>query len=97
PFSRLFEVKIISKDLNEVNHLSNELFQLLKPSFPGKLLGPEFPLVSKIKNQYHKAILIKAPKTQNQAIRQTLFDCLNTLQNNYKNWRYRVSINVDPY
>ncbi len=97
PFSRLFEIKVISKDLNEVNHLSNELFQLLKPSFPGKLLGPEFPLVAKIKNQYHKAILIKAPKTHNQAIRQTLFDCLNTLQNNYKNWKYRVSINVDPY
>lgn len=96
PFSRLFEIKIISKDLNEVNHLSNELFHLLKPHFPGKILGPEFPMVAKIKNQFHKAILLKAPKTNSNAVRQLIFETLNTLQSNYKNWRYRVSINVDP-
>jgi primosomal protein N' (replication factor Y) len=96
PFSRLFEIKIISKDLNEVNHLSNELFQLLKPHFPGKLLGPEFPMVAKIKNQFHKAILLKAPKINSNTIRQVILDSLNILQSNYKNWRYRVSINVDP-
>jgi len=96
PFTRLFEIKIISKDVNEVNHLSNELFQLLKPHFPGKLLGPEFPLVAKIKNQFHKAILVKAPRTNANEVRQVIFETLNTLQSNYKNWRYRVSINVDP-
>jgi primosomal protein N' (replication factor Y) len=38
PFTRLFELNIISKDVNEVNHLSNELFQLLKPTFNENLL-----------------------------------------------------------
>lgn len=97
PFSRLFEINIISKDVNEVNHLSNELFQLLKPTFNENLLGPEFPLISRIKNQYYKRILIKTSKTETAAsIRQTIFTALNDLQNNFKNWRYRVSIDVDP-
>lgn len=97
PFSRLFELTLISKDVNEVNHLANELFQLLKPAFGEQLLGPEFPMISKIKNQYHKHILIKTPKTQAAGnIREIIFTALNTLQNNYKNWRYRVSIDVDP-
>lgn len=97
PFSRLFELTIISKDVNEVNHLSNELFQLLKPAFGDQLLGPEFPMISKIKNQFHKHILIKTPKTLAAGnIRELIFTALNTLQNNYKNWRYRVSIDVDP-
>jgi primosomal protein N' (replication factor Y) len=97
PFSRLFELTLISKDVNEVNHLSNELFQLLKPAFGDQLLGPEFPMISKIKNQFHKHILIKTPKTQAAGnIRELIFTALNTLQNNYKNWRYRVSIDVDP-
>ena len=97
PFTRLFELNIISKDLNEVNHLSNELFQLLKPTFNENLLGPEFPLISRIKNQYYKRILIKTSKKDTALIiRQTIYTALNDLQNNYKNWRYRVSIDVDP-
>ncbi|PBQ32588.1 primosomal protein N' [Sphingobacteriaceae bacterium] len=97
PYTRLFEVTLISKDVNEVNHLSNELFALLRPAFGDQLLGPEFPLISKIKNQYHKHILIKTSRQQAAiSIRQTIYNALNDLQNNYKNWRYRVSIDVDP-
>jgi primosomal protein N' (replication factor Y) len=97
PFSRLFEITLISKDVNEVNHLSMELFKLLKPHFGDQLLGPEFPLISRIKNQYHKHILIKTAKQQGATIlRQLLFTALNELQNAHKNWRYRVSIDVDP-
>ena len=97
PYSRLFEITLISKDVNEVNHLSNELFVLLKPHFTDNLLGPEFPLISKIKNQYHKHILIKSSKQDgSSALRQIIFTALNNLQNNYKNWRYRVSVDVDP-
>ena len=97
PFSRLFEINIISKDVNEVNHLSNELFQLLKPTFNENLLGPEFPLISRIKNQYYKRILIKTSKTETAvSLRQTIFNALNDLQNNFKDWRYRISIDVDP-
>ncbi|WP_317898781.1 replication restart helicase PriA [Aurantibacillus circumpalustris] len=97
PFSRLFEVTLISKDVNEINHLAMELFVLLKPTFGDQILGPEFPLISKIKNQYHKHVLIKASKQQSAtSVRETIYAALNNLQNNYKNWRYRVSIDVDP-
>jgi len=97
PFSRLFELNIISKDVNEVNHLANELFLLLKPTFNENLLGPEFPLISRIKNQYYKRILIKTSKKDTVAgTRQIIFDALNELQNNFKDWKYRISIDVDP-
>ncbi len=97
PFSRLIEINVISKDVNEVNHLAKELFVLLKPNFGENLLGPEFPMVSKIKNQFHKRILIKTSKQQSAAsIRQIIYNAFNDLQNNYKAWRYRVSIDVDP-
>ncbi|MDP3556905.1 MAG: primosomal protein N' [Bacteroidota bacterium] len=97
PFSRLFELNIISKDLNEVNHLANELFVLLKPAFNENLLGPEFPLISRIKNQYYKRILIKTSKKETAlSIRQTIYTALNDLQNNFKDWRYKIAIDVDP-
>lgn len=97
PFSRLFEINVISKDVNEVNHLSNELFHLLKPHFQDNILGPEFPLISRIKNQYYKRILLKTQKQQSsQSLRQYIYAALNDLQDKYKNWRYKISIDVDP-
>lgn len=97
PFSRLFEINVISRDVNEVSHLAAELVQLLRPHFNENILGPEFPLISRIKNQYYKRILIKTHKQQSaNAIRQIIYSTLNDLQNNYKNWRYRISIDVDP-
>lgn len=97
PFSRLLEVSVISKDTNEVNHLSAELFALLKPYFGENLLGPEFPMISKIKNQYYKRILIKTSRLDALIeIRKNVHEAMNTLQNNYKNWRYRIAVDVDP-
>jgi len=97
PFARLFELSVVSKDVNEVNHLAQELFLLLKLNFDKNLLGPEFPLVSKIKNQYYKRILIKTEKQQSpQSIREIIYLAFNQLQNNYKNWNYKILIDVDP-
>jgi primosomal protein N' (replication factor Y) len=97
PYFRLFEINIISSDVNEVSHLAEELFNLLKPVFNDNLLGPEFPLISRIKNQYYKRILIKTSKKESvKNSRETINNALNNLQNNYKNWRYKVSIDVDP-
>jgi len=97
PFSRLFEITVISRDVNEINHLSAELFALLKPAFNQNLLGPEFPLISRIKNQYYKRILIKISKKQSPSeIRHLIYTAINDLQNTYKNWRYRIAIDVDP-
>lgn len=97
PFSRLIEVSLISKDVNEVSHLASELAVLLKPAFGDNLLGPEFPIISRIKNQYYKNILLKTSRQQSaNEIRQIIFHALNELQNNYKNWRYRVALDVDP-
>lgn len=97
PYTRLIEVTVISKDPNEVNHLAAELFKLLKPQFGDYLLGPEFPLISRIKNQYHKHILVKSGRQDSSsAVRAGIFNAMNELQEAYKNWRYRIAIDVDP-
>jgi primosomal protein N' (replication factor Y) len=96
PFSRLIELSVVSKDLNEVNHLSHELLQLLSPHF-NEILGPEFPLVAKIKNQYYKRILIKAGKTESaMVVRNKIYSAITDLHTNYKKWNFRVQIDVDP-
>lgn len=97
PFTRLIELTVISKDINEVNHLASELNLILKPEFKNHLLGPEFPLIAKIKNNYHKCLLIKSAREQSPGyLRKIIAEALNELQNKHKTWRYRVAIDVDP-
>lgn len=97
PFSRLFELSVVSKDVNEVNHLSQELLMLLKPHFGENILGPEFPLVSKIRNQFYKQLLIKTNKQFTVLdIRKFISESITELHNKYKKWNFRVMIDVDP-
>jgi primosomal protein N' (replication factor Y) len=55
----LVEITIIHKDLDLVNGASKSLADDLKQHFASRILGPEFPLVSRIRNLYHKNILLK--------------------------------------
>ena len=61
------------------------------------VIGPEYPLVSRIKNYYIKHIMIKSPKTISQKkVKQTI----SLARENYLNvTRYRpviVQFDVDP-
>jgi primosomal protein N' (replication factor Y) len=97
PYFRLFELSVVSKNLNEVNHLSQELLQLLKPHFGNFILGPEFPMVSKIKNQYYKCLLIKTEKKQSAVtIRTKIYEAITELHSTYKKWNFKIQIDVDP-
>jgi primosomal protein N' (replication factor Y) (superfamily II helicase) len=98
PFTRLMKLNVISRDANELNYLANELLALLKEHFKAEnLLGPEFPLISKIKNEYYKHILLKLPKTEGVVeVRRHIFTALDELRSRNKDLRYRTAIDVDP-
>jgi primosomal protein N' (replication factor Y) len=98
PFSRLIELNVVSKDVNLVNNISAELAKRLKSYFGKDLLGPQFPLVSKIKNNYYKRIILKVDKASppNQ-VRQMLSTEINNLHLYYRNEKFWVQINVDPF
>lgn len=59
PYFRLIEITVIHKDVDMVNASAKFLADALKKHFAKRVLGPEFPLVSRIRNLYHKNILLK--------------------------------------
>lgn len=98
PFSRLIELNVVSKDVNLVNNMSDELAKRLKGTFGKDLLGPQFPLVSKIKNNYYKRIILKIDKSLGpQNVRHLLNSEINNLHQNYRDENFRVQVDVDPY
>jgi primosomal protein N' (replication factor Y) len=98
PFSRLIELNVVSKEVNLVNNMSEELAKRLRGTFGKDLLGPQFPLVSKIKNNYYKRIILKIDKSLGpQNVRHILNTEINNLHANYRDENFRVQVDVDPY
>ena len=59
PFYRLVMVRLKHKDFQKLNPAATELASMLRPIFKQDLLGPEYPMVSRVKNLYIKQMLIK--------------------------------------
>lgn len=96
PFYRLIEITIIHKDQNMVNASAKFLADELKTHFGNRVLGPEFPLVSRIRNLYHKNILLKIERDASVVQAKKI---VNELLVNFRNSDYksvRVQIDVDP-
>lgn len=98
PYFRLVELNIISKNADELNFISQELANKLRPTFKEKLLGPEFPLIPRIKNSYYKKILIKLDKKiSGKWVREFLDHAITEVNSEHKNWKFTIQINVDPF
>ncbi|MDF2438302.1 MAG: priA [Bacteroidota bacterium] len=96
PFYRLIEITLIHKDQNMVNASAKALADDMKHHFGNRVLGPEFPIVARIRNLYHKNILLKVERDASVAQAKKI---LSELLVNFKNSDFksvRVQIDVDP-
>ncbi|MCX6247916.1 MAG: primosomal protein N' [Bacteroidetes bacterium] len=66
PFYRLVLVKVKHKDPAILNRAADELARRLRKLFGNRVLGPEYPLVSRIMNYYLKQILVKIERQASQ-------------------------------
>jgi primosomal protein N' (replication factor Y) len=95
PFYRLIKITLKHKETDTLNEASAYLAKTLRKTFGNRVLGPEFPLVSRIKNFYLKDILIKIEKNLSIASNKALImDKLQYFSLTYKS--VRVIIDVDP-
>lgn len=98
PFFRLIKITLKHRDYNKVNNGSAWLAGSLRNSFGDHVLGPEFPPVSRIRNQYHKNILIKIPQQQNLANTKGLIQKIRNSFEAIPDFRsIRLIVNVDNY
>ena len=98
PIFRQIKITLKHKDYNRVNMAADWYAKSLRQVFGDFVLGPEFPPVSRIRNQFHKNILVKIP--QKQALGKTKETILKIDQsfNAVKDFRsVRVILNVDNY
>lgn len=63
PFSRLVEITFKNKNIIKLNHTCEIAAKLFKSTFGTRVMGPEFPLISKIQDFYLKKFLFKLEKS----------------------------------
>lgn len=97
PFCRIVQLSLRHVDADLINKAASELAKTLRALFGKRMLGPEYPNVSRIRNQYLKNILLKfekgipLPKAKDE-IKKAIIK-LNA-HPDYKS--VRVLIDVDP-
>ena len=69
PFYRLIKLTGRHKDYNRVMEATDWVARSLRNSLKDHVLGPEFPPIARIRNQYNRNILIKIP--QGQSLQKT--------------------------
>ncbi len=99
PFTRLVEITLSNKDLNDLDALAPELALELRKKFGNeRVLGPEYPVIARVNNNYLKTILIKIEKEKySHKVKEMLTEVLNAFYRKGKEYaRIRVKIDVDP-
>lgn len=98
PIYRLIKITLKHKDYSKVNVGADWYAKSLRQFFGTDVLGPEFPAVSRIRNQYLKHILVKIPQKQSLAKTKEAIVKVNNSFLSVKDFRaVRVVLNVDNY
>ncbi|MBC8485783.1 MAG: primosomal protein N' [Bacteroidetes bacterium] len=97
PFNRLIRISMKHKDARILNETAREFATMLRDKLGKRILGPEYPLVSRIKNLYIKNILVKLEKSEN--LNEHKKEILKTIdifksESGYK--AVRIYLDVDP-
>ena len=98
PYVRLIRITLKHKDIATLNAVSKFFAEKLRATFKNRILGPEFPLIGRIKNLYLKDILIKIePETSVEYVKNHISQThLSMLE--YVEWKsVRLHVDVEPY
>jgi primosomal protein N' (replication factor Y) len=97
PFYRLIRITLKCRDYSKTNEGADWLAAGMKNVFKENVLGPEFPPVARIRNEYHKNILLKIPQQQSlgktKKILQRIMESFKAI-GAFRS--IKVVINVDP-
>jgi primosomal protein N' (replication factor Y) len=97
PYYRLIIIRLKHRDYQVLNKAAAHLAADLRHSLDKRVLGPEYPLVSRIKNLYIKQILIKIERPSPlKNFKQTILKAAGELQQIREFGQVRVILDVDP-
>ncbi len=97
PYSRLVMIKLKDVDNIKLNKAASELAKIFRHVFKENLLGPEYPIVSRVKNQYIKQMIIKISKELNSnKVKDYIKNTIEDFKHNNEFKSVKIQVDVDP-
>ena len=97
PYYRLIQLRVKHKDPKILNRAASVLAGKLRSAFGNRVLGPEYPLVSRVMNYYLKNILVKIERSASQTADKKKL--VKEIAEFYKEKEFssvRIIVDVDP-
>jgi primosomal protein N' (replication factor Y) len=97
PFARLIKLTVKHKNIDTVNRAADFLGKRLRENKMLVVLGPEFPLVSRIQLWHHKEIWLKIDRKLNlDQIKEFVTSCVTQTKQQPASSNCIINIDVDP-
>lgn len=97
PFHRIIRITVRGKDGTLVDVGSQHLAQQLRNHFASRVLGPEYPTVARIRDEFHKNIMLKAERETSVAkMKEIIARYVLEFKTHPDFKKMRVVIDVDP-
>ncbi|MCJ8290514.1 MAG: primosomal protein N' [Crocinitomicaceae bacterium] len=97
PYFKIIEITVKHKDENKLNLAAIDLANSMKSLFKERVLGPEFPVVRRVKNLYLKRITLKIERGANdKKVKVRLQEMIDKFYASPSNKSVRVIVDVDP-
>ncbi|MGL2966038.1 replication restart helicase PriA [Flavobacterium sp. XGLA_31] len=98
PYYRLIRLTLKHRDFEKLKEGSMWLYQVLKQNLSIPVLGPEEPVVSRVRNEYIRVIMVKIPgEAPLQSTKKTIQKVLNSFDLVAPYRTIKVTVNVDFY
>jgi len=96
PFYRLIQLQLKHKDPRLLNLAAAEMAIMLRQILGNRILGPEYPMVSRIRNLYLKNILIKLEKANLVKHKSQISKTIDAFRGKATFKAIKVDVDVDP-
>jgi primosomal protein N' (replication factor Y) len=98
PFVRLVRITLKNRNIEILSIASDWFLNVLSQSYDGKILGPVFPPVSRVRNYYHKQLLVKLDsKISRLHFKKVLQKTKKSFESIASFKSTKFIIDVDPY
>ena len=97
PYFRLIMIRLRHKDCAVLNVAADYLARQMRSVFKNYVIGPEYPVVSRVKNQFIKQLLIKVDRNANsKRAKELIKSIIDDFGHNQEYRSVVVSVDVDP-
>jgi len=97
PFYRLIRITLKHRDAAELDRIAQESALALRSRFGKRLLGPEYPAVSRIKLMYMKQMWLKLEREISvTSAKRQMQQMLESVKARDKNKMVQIVVDVDP-